>query len=42
MMQLIITGMTFMGITGNVVYIIKGAVILVACILDMCKYMTRK
>lgn len=42
MMQLIINGMTFMGISGNVTYIIKGAVILLACILDMRKYMTRK
>ena len=42
MMQLIISGMTFLGISGNVTYIIKGAVILVACILDMRKYMTRK
>ncbi len=42
MMQLIISGMTFLGISGNATYIIKGAVILVACILDMRKYMTRK
>ena len=42
MMQLIMASMTFLGISGNVTYIIKGAVILVACILDMRKYMTRK
>ena len=42
MMQLIMSGMTFLGISGNVTYIIKGAVILVACILDMRKYMTKK
>ena len=42
MMQLIMTAMTFLGISGGVAYIIKGAVILVACILDMRKYMTRK
>ncbi|MDO4483782.1 MAG: beta-methylgalactoside transporter [Clostridia bacterium] len=42
MMQLIITGMTFLGISGNITYIIKGFVILIACILDMRKYMTRK
>ena len=42
MMKLIMTSMTFLGISGNVTYIIKGAVILVACILDMRKYMTRK
>ncbi len=42
MMQLIMTAMTFLGISGGVAYIIKGAVILVACILDMRKYMTKK
>ena len=42
MMQLIMTAMTFLGISGGVAFIIKGAVILVACILDMRKYMTRK
>jgi methyl-galactoside transport system permease protein len=42
MMQLIMTAMTFLGISGGVAYIIEGAVILVACILDMRKYMTRK
>ena len=42
MMQLIMSGMTFMGISGNVTYIIKGAVILVACILDMRKYRAKK
>ena len=40
--ELIMSGMTFLGISGNVTYIIKGAVILVACILDMRKYMTKK
>lgn len=42
MMQLIMSGMTFLGLSGNITYIIKGAVILIACILDMRKYMTRK
>ena len=42
MMQLIMSGMTFLGISGNVTYIIKGAVILFACILDMRKYRTKK
>ena len=42
MMQLIMTAMTFLGISGGVAYIIKGGVILVACILDMRKYMTKK
>ncbi len=42
MMQLIMTAMTFLGISGGVAYIIKGGVILVACILDMRKYRTKK
>ncbi|MBQ8162394.1 MAG: beta-methylgalactoside transporter [Clostridia bacterium] len=42
MMQLIMSGMTFLGISGNVTYIIKGAVILVACILDMRKYRAKR
>lgn len=42
MMQLIMSGMTFLGISGNVTYIIKGAVILIACILDMRKYRQKK
>ncbi len=42
LMQLIINGMTFLGISGNTTYIIKGAVILIACIIDMRKYLTKK
>ena len=42
MMQLIMSSMTFLGISGNVTYIIKGAVILIACILDMRKYRAKK
>ncbi|HSK68315.1 MAG TPA: beta-methylgalactoside transporter [Candidatus Limnocylindria bacterium] len=42
LMQLIINGMTFLGISGNATYIIKGAVILVACAIDMRKYLTKK
>lgn len=42
MMQLIINGMTFLGISGNTTYIIKGLVILVACAIDMRKYLSKK
>ncbi len=42
MMQLIISGMTFLGISGNTTYIIKGLVILVACAIDMRKYLAKK
>jgi methyl-galactoside transport system permease protein len=42
LMQLIITGMTFLGISGNTTYIIKGTIILVACAIDMRKYLIKK
>lgn len=42
LMQLIMSGMTFLGISGNTTYIIKGAVILVACAIDMRKYLTKR
>lgn len=42
LMQLIISGMTFLGISGNTTYIIKGLVILVACAIDMRKYLVKK
>ena len=37
LMQLIMSGMTFLGISGNTTYIIKGLVILIACAIDMRK-----
>lgn len=42
LMQLIINGMTFLGISGNTTYIIKGTVILVACAIDMRKFLVKK
>ena len=42
LMQLIMSGMTFLGISGNTTYIIKGLVILIACAIDMRKYLTKK
>ena len=42
LMQLIMSGMTFLGISGNTTYIIKGLVILIACAIDMRKSRTRK
>lgn len=42
LMQLIISGMTFLGISGNTTYIIKGLVILIACAIDMRKYLAKK
>ena len=42
LMQLIMSGMTFMGISGSATYIIKGGIILIACAIDMRKYITKK
>lgn len=42
LMQLIISGMTFLGISGNATYIIKGTIILIACAIDMRKYLVKK
>ena len=42
LMQLIMSGMTFLGISVNTTYIIKGLVILIACAIDMRKYLTKK
>jgi len=42
LMQLIMSGMLFLGISGNTTFIIKGAVILIACAIDMRKYLTKK
>jgi len=42
LMQLIMSGMLFLGISGNFTFIIKGAVIMVACAIDMRKYLTKK
>lgn len=42
LMQLIISGMLFLGISGNTTFIIKGAVILIACAIDMRKYLVKK
>ena len=42
MLKLIFTGLTFLGMSANMTYIIKGLVILVACAIDMRKYLVRK
>ncbi|MCD7859090.1 MAG: beta-methylgalactoside transporter [Firmicutes bacterium] len=41
-LQLIFAALTFLGVDGNMVYIIKGMIILVACSLDMRKYLAKK
>lgn len=42
LLQIIFTGLNYIGIDQNWIYIIKGAIILVACAIDMRKYLTKK
>lgn len=42
LLRIIFVGLTFLGVSANLVYIIKGLIILVACALDMRKYLVRK
>ena len=42
MLRLIFVGLTFLSIDQNMQYIIKGLIILVACAIDMRKYLVRK
>lgn len=42
LLQIIFTGLTFMAVDANMIYIIKGLIILIACAIDMRKYLVRK
>ncbi len=42
LLRLIFVGLNFLGIDANMQYIIKGLIILVACAIDMRKYLVRK
>lgn len=42
LLRIIFVGLTFLGIDSNMQYVIKGLIILVACALDMRKYLVRK
>ena len=42
MLRLIFVGLTFAGVDQNLQYLIKGAIILFACALDMRKYLVKK
>ena len=42
LLRLIFVGLTFLGIDANMQYIIKGLIILLACAIDMRKYLVRK
>ncbi len=40
--RIIFVGLNFLSVSGNMQYIIKGAIILLACSIDMRKYLTKK
>lgn len=42
LLQLIFVGLNFLSVSANMLYIIKGAIILAACAVDMRKYLTRR
>ncbi|MCD7858443.1 MAG: beta-methylgalactoside transporter [Clostridiales bacterium] len=42
LLRIIFVGLNFLSISGNMQYIIKGIIILLACSIDMRKYLTRK
>lgn len=42
LLRIIFVGLTFLGIDSNMQYIIKGLIILIACAIDMRKYLVRK
>lgn len=42
LLRIIFVGLTFLQINSNLQYVIKGLIILVACALDMRKYLVRK
>ena len=42
LLRLIFVGLTFLGIDANMQYVIKGLIILIACAIDMRKYLVRR
>lgn len=42
LLQIIFAGLTFLSVDPNLLYIIKGLIILTACAIDMRKYLVRK
>ncbi len=42
LLRIIFVGLTFLGVDSNLQYVIKGLIILVACAIDMRKYLVRK
>ncbi len=42
LLQIIFVGLNFLSVDANMLYVIKGLIILVACAIDMRKYLARK
>ena len=42
LLQIIFVGLNFLSVDQNLLYIIKGGIILLACAIDMRKYLVRK
>ncbi|MBQ4527129.1 MAG: beta-methylgalactoside transporter [Clostridia bacterium] len=42
LLRIIFVGLTFLGIDANMQYVIKGLIILIACAIDMRKYLVKK
>ena len=42
LLQIIFAGLNFLSVDANLLYIVKGLIILVACAIDMRKYLVRK
>ena len=42
LLQVIFTGLTYLSVDQNLLFIVKGVIILVACAIDMRKYLVRK
>ena len=42
LLQIIFAGLNFLSVDANYLYIVKGLIILIACSIDMRKYLVRK
>ena len=42
LVQIIFAGLNFLSVDANYLYIVKGLIILIACSIDMRKYLVRK
>ena len=42
LLQIIFAGLNFLSVSANMLYIIKGMIILIACAIDMRKYLARR